>query len=104
MENYFRLDPFGNSAEPSGSGYYFARQYEAAAEAARRAIRSHPDFPATSATGRVGESGHPSGGNQTEEFDPDHATLGGASEIEGSICLILTTSMLCYRKIVDGSQ
>jgi len=36
--------------------------------------------------------------------DLDHATVGGASENEGSICLILTTSMLCYRKIVDGSQ
>ena len=36
--------------------------------------------------------------------DLDHATVGGASENEGSICLILTTSMLCYRKIIDGSQ
>ncbi len=42
-------------------GLYFSRQYEAAIEAAKRGIRSHPDFPSTyrwlaAALGQVGQT------------------------------------------------
>jgi len=43
-------------------GLYFSRQYEAAIEAAKRGIRSHPDFPSTyrwlaAALGQIGQTG-----------------------------------------------
>src|SRR4029077_17723142 len=42
-------------------GLYFSRKYEAAIEAAKRGIRSHPDFPSTyrwlaAALGQIGQT------------------------------------------------
>ncbi len=42
-------------------GFYFSREYEAAIEAAKRGIRSHPDFPSTyrwlaAALGQIGRT------------------------------------------------
>jgi adenylate cyclase len=49
LETSVRLDPFGPNARVheylQAVGLYFLRQYEAACEAARRAIRSYPEYP-----------------------------------------------------------
>ena len=49
MERCIRLDP-GRSAlrlNQIALGLYFSRDYDAAVEAAKRAIRSYPDYPNT---------------------------------------------------------
>jgi adenylate cyclase len=50
LETSFRLDPRHRSAGRANwvaLGLYFSREYDAAIEAAERAIRSYPDFPNT---------------------------------------------------------
>ena len=47
LERSIRLDPRRSALRLNqiALGLYFSREYEAAIEAANRAIRSHPDFP-----------------------------------------------------------
>jgi adenylate cyclase len=49
LERYFRLDPndpsVGFYLTQVAVGHYFCREYEAAVDAAKRAIQSFPDFP-----------------------------------------------------------
>jgi adenylate cyclase len=49
FERYFRLDPSAPSAgiflTQVATGHYFCREYEAAVDAAKRAIQACPDFP-----------------------------------------------------------
>ena len=51
LRTCFRLDPrglmLGSVLNQMALGLYFSREYEAALEAAKRAIRSHPDYPNT---------------------------------------------------------
>jgi adenylate cyclase len=51
LETCIRLDPraptLGSVLNQIALGLYFSREYEAAVEAAKRAIRSYPDFPNT---------------------------------------------------------
>jgi adenylate cyclase len=48
LERYIRLDPHNPAAGRLNlltMGLYFSHEYEAAAEAAKRTIRSNPDYP-----------------------------------------------------------
>ena len=51
LQRYLRLDPrdpiIGVVSRQLAIGHYFCREYEAAVEAAKRVIRSYPDFPNT---------------------------------------------------------
>jgi adenylate cyclase len=51
LQRYMRLDPrdpiIGVVSRQLAVGHYFCREYEAAVEAAKRVIRSYPDFPNT---------------------------------------------------------
>jgi adenylate cyclase len=49
LERSIRLDPLRSAARLNhiALGLYFSREYEAAIEAANRAIRLYPDFPNT---------------------------------------------------------
>jgi adenylate cyclase len=68
LEKYFRLDPrdplFVVYLQQVAVGHYFCREYETAAEAAKRVIRGYPDYPnsyrwlaaALGQLGRIGEA------------------------------------------------
>jgi adenylate cyclase len=49
LEKYFRLDPRDSllavNSQQMAVGHYFCREYERAAEAARRVIRGYPEYP-----------------------------------------------------------
>jgi adenylate cyclase len=49
LEHCIALDPFGPNAYVhsylQAAGHYFLRNYEASCKAAKRAVRSHPDYP-----------------------------------------------------------
>jgi tetratricopeptide (TPR) repeat protein len=81
IRRYLRLDPRDPSiavlSMQMAPGHYFCREYEAAIEAAKRVIRSYPDFPLSYLARRRARASWPDRGGRggAEERDRDVASL-----------------------------